>query len=194
MGRAYSPVIRQHERRSLQLPPSGRLRLGVVADTHSRPHPATLELLRAQQPDHILHAGDVGDLGVLDALADLAPVHPVRGNIDSRVPGLPDALTLDVVDAEGALITLLLTHIAITRGRLYRDVRDAAAAAQAALVVCGHSHIPFIARDGALAVYNPGSCGPRRFDLPILIGTIDISEAGVDFRHVDCETGLDWRP
>ncbi len=194
MARRFTAHIQRTDQRIVELPATGRLRLGVVADTHSSPHPATLELLRAQRPDYVLHAGDIGDLEVLDALAAVAPVIAVRGNIDGRGCALPDALTLDVVDAQGALVTLFLTHIALSRGRLTRDVRERATAAAAALVVCGHSHVPFLARDGALAVFNPGSCGPRRFALPILLGTVDISGAGVDFRHIDCETGLDWHP
>ena len=62
------------------------------------------------------------------------------------------------------------------------------------LVVCGHSHVPFAARDRGLTVFNPGSIGPRRFQLPIVFGLIDISRERIDVRHVDCETGERWLP
>ena len=51
--------------RALALPGPGA-RVVVVADTHSRPHPATHDLIRAEAPAAILHAGDVGDAQVLD--------------------------------------------------------------------------------------------------------------------------------
>jgi hypothetical protein len=91
----------------------GSVCLGVVADTHSRPHPATVDLLRALSPDAILHAGDIGDLGVLETLAAVAPVHAVRGNIDVRAPELPDELTIDLVHDGARVLRILLVHIAV---------------------------------------------------------------------------------
>ncbi len=187
------PALRQAAH-TLDVPKTGRLRLGVVADTHSRPHAATLELLAARAPDVILHGGDIGDLAVLDALATVAPVVAVRGNVDGRGDGLPDDMVVTLRDSQGPLITLLLTHIAISRGRLRADVGRRAAAAGAQIVVCGHSHVPVIARDRGFGVFNPGSCGPRRFALPIVFGVMDVAPTGVDFMHVSCETGERWLP
>jgi putative phosphoesterase len=172
----------------------GSLRLAVVADTHSAPHPATAEHLRRLSPDAILHAGDIGDLAVLDDLEAIAPLFAVRGNIDVRAPGLPDVLVLDVVSGPASLLRILLMHIAVDGPRLRADAARLARARDAALVVCGHSHVPLVARDGDLAVYNPGSAGPRRFSLPILFGTIDVTKAAVRLAHFDCETGEPWSP
>jgi hypothetical protein len=49
-------------------------------------------------------------------------------------------------------------------------------------------------RDGGLTVFNPGSIGPRRFHLPIVFGTIDVTPKGVSLAHHDCETGARWMP
>lgn len=183
---------RRRARRTLELPAEGG-RVAVVADTHSRPHPNSFELLRAEAPDLMLHAGDIGDLVVLDALAGLAPLVPVRGNIDGHADSLPDDIDLTLRLGEAAL-QIHLTHIAVRGPRLRADARRRAQAARAQIVVCGHSHVPLIARDAGIAVFNPGSIGPRRFDLPITFGVIDIGAAGVSFRHVDCETGEAWTP
>ena len=172
----------------------GSLRLAVVADTHSAPHPATAELLRSQSPDGILHAGDIGDLAVLDKLEAIAPLFAVRGNIDVRTPELPDVLTLDVVAGESILLRILLMHIAVDGPRLRADAARAARSRDASLVVCGHSHVPLVAREGDLSVFNPGSAGPRRFRLPIVFGTIDITPTAVRLAHFDCETGRRWLP
>ena len=67
-------------------------------------------------------------------------------------------------------------------------------AAGASLVVCGHSHVPFIAKQRGLTVFNPGSIGPRRFHLPIVFGTIAVTPQAVRLAHVDCETGRPWSP
>ena len=178
----------------MSLRADGRLRLGVVADTHSRPHASMLEQLRALRPDAILHAGDIGDLEVLDTLTTVAPVHAVRGNIDVRAPNLPDLLTIDIADGDVSTLRILLLHIAVAGPRLRADAARWAKAAGASLVVCGHSHVPFIGIDRGLTVFNPGSVGPRRFTLPIVFGTIDIGPEGVRLAHVDCETGQPWAP
>jgi len=172
----------------------GSLRLVVVADTHSAPHPSMAKHVRSLSPDGILHAGDIGDLAVLDGLGAIAPVFAVRGNIDVRLPGLPDQLTLDVVAGDASLLRILLVHIAVNGPRLRADVGRLARARDVSLVVCGHSHVPFIAREGDLSVFNPGSVGPRRFRLPILFGTIEVTRAAVQLAHYDCETGQRWSP
>ena len=170
------------------------LRLAVVADTHSSPHPATTRHLRALSPAAILHAGDIGDLAVLDELAAIAPLFAVRGNIDVHAPSLPDVLTLDIVEGETSLLRILLMHIAVNGPKLRADAARLARARDASLVVCGHSHVPLVARDRDLSVFNPGSVGPRRFRLPIVFGTIEITPTAVRLAHFDCETGQRWKP
>ncbi|MCA9679443.1 MAG: metallophosphoesterase family protein, partial [Myxococcales bacterium] len=157
---------------------------------HSRPHPAVAAQLAAAAPDAILHAGDIGDRAVLTALEAIAPVYAVRGNIDARERDLPDVLVLDVPGA----LRIYLTHIAVAGPRLRADVARAARADGAALVVCGHSHVPFIAEERGVTVFNPGSIGPRRFALPIVYGTIVLADGRVRLAHVDAETGQPWRP
>ncbi len=172
----------------------GLLRLAVVADTHSAPHPQALGHIRALSPGAILHAGDIGDLAVLDALAAVAPVFAVRGNIDVHAPEVPDQLTLDVVSGDATLLRILIVHIAVNGPRLRADAMRLARAHDASLVVCGHSHVPLVARDGAVAVFNPGSAGPRRFTLPIVFGTIDVTPTAVHLAHFDCQSGQRWQP
>jgi putative phosphoesterase len=179
---------------ALPLGPDGGLRLAAVADTHSSPHPALSGHLRSLRPDAILHAGDIGDLSVLDALAEVAPVFAVRGNIDERTPGLADILTLELCAAGIPVVRALLTHIAVYGPKLRAEVARLARERRASLVVCGHSHVPFIGSDRGLFVFNPGSAGPRRFRLPILFGLIEAGPGGIELSHVDCETGEPWSP
>ena len=169
------------------------LTVAVVADTHSAPHPDVLGHLRALRPDAILHGGDIGDLAVLEALEQVAPVHAVRGNIDGRGCALPDGLVLDL-EAGGRALRLFLTHIAVAGPRLRADAARAARAAGAQLVVCGHSHLPFIGEDRGLAIFNPGSVGPRRFHLPIVFGVLALDAKGVHLGHRDAATGKPWLP
>jgi uncharacterized protein len=181
-------------RAELRLPASGSWRIVAVADTHGAPHERAHDLIAALAPQAILHAGDIGDLAVLDPLRAVAPLFVVRGNIDERAGDLPDALTIDVGAGAGTLLSLLLLHIAVAGPRLRADAARLARDEGAGVVVCGHSHVPFIGMDRGLAVFNPGSIGPRRFSLPIVFGVIDLAPDGMRMHHVDCETGERWQP
>jgi putative phosphoesterase len=180
-----------HARKDLRLD-GVALRIVAVADTHGRPHPKLDTRIGDLAPAHIVHAGDVGDLAVLRDLEKHAPVTAVRGNIDGR--DLPDLVTIEVSSDEGPLLKILLTHVAVYGLKIRADVARMARAEGASLVVCGHSHVPFAAHDGGITVFNPGSVGPRRFQLPIVLGVIDVSAKGVSVRHIDCDTGLPWKP
>jgi uncharacterized protein len=140
----------------------GGLRLVVVADTHSRPHPAAADRIAALAPAAILHAGDIGDLQVLDDLSQIAPVIAVRGNIDERAADLPDSITVAVRAGGETALTLLLLHIAVHGPKIRADAARLAASRGARLIVCGHSHVPFVGRDRGLTVFKQGSIGPRR--------------------------------
>jgi hypothetical protein len=41
---------------------------------------------------------------------------------------------------------------------------------------------------------NPGSAGPRRFNLPIVFGLLDLQGGKVTLQHVSLETGQRWTP
>jgi putative phosphoesterase len=178
----------------LQMRPDDAFRFAVVADTHSKPHPATQERLTELAPDVILHGGDIGELGVLDELGKVAPVLAVRGNIDAQVSDVPEVLLIELMRGDVMKLRLLLTHIAVYGPKLRSEVARLATSERASLVVCGHSHVPFIGRDRGLTLFNPGSIGPRRFQLPIVLGTIDVTPTSAKLTHIDCETGEVWLP
>jgi putative phosphoesterase len=190
-GRVPTALKLVHARETLQLD-GDTLRIVALADTHGRPHPKLGMRIAELAPARIFHAGDVGDLVVLRDLEKHAPVTAVRGNIDGR--DLPDLVTIEVRSDRGTLLKILLTHVAVYGPKLRSDVARIARADDASLVVCGHSHVPFAASDGGITVFNPGSAGPRRFQLPIVFGVIDVNAEGASVRHIDCETGLLWRP
>ena len=194
MARRRPPVQERHRAHVLQMPTDEPMRIAVVADTHSHPHPDAAEHIRAGRPHLLLHAGDVGDLTVLDRLAEIAPLYPVRGNIDGRPDGLADSLLLELRQGDAVRLRILLRHIAVRGPRLRADVLRQATRLDAPVVVCGHSHVPLIAQDKGVIVFNAGSIGPRRFTLPIVFGRIELSEKGIDLQHISCETGERWLP
>jgi putative phosphoesterase len=172
-----------------------RLEVGVLSDTHGLVRPEAIEALAGAEV--ILHAGDVGAREVLDALSALAPVFAVRGNVDGGWARLlPERRLLDL----GGASVLLLHDRALVgpdpfegEGPKARRARRAVAvagrphAAGDRVIVFGHSHRPLAeTRDGVLW-FNPGSCGPRRFELPVSIGRLSIDDGRVRHRLVTLE-------
>jgi len=137
--------------------------IGLLSDTHGLLRPEALHAL--QGSDLIIHAGDVGAPQILGELRRLAPVVAVRGNIDTEAwsADLPETA---VAEAGSVLIYVLHDIKAL-------DLKPRAAGM--AMVVSGHSHKPWQEeREGVLYV-NPGSAGPRRFNLPVTVARVDLA-------------------
>ncbi|MDP6125058.1 MAG: metallophosphoesterase family protein [Candidatus Latescibacteria bacterium] len=154
------------------------MRIGVVSDTHAWPHRGLFEWL--SEVEHIIHAGDVGDDRVLTYLESLAPVTAVRGNVDRT--GKPSYLP-EVARVNLSGLRLMVTHAISSRpaaqGELVRKI-----AADIDVLVFGHSHRPQIVKRNGVLLLNPGSAGPRRFDLPVSAATIDLSERRVTIADI----------
>jgi putative phosphoesterase len=151
----------------------GRLRVGLISDTHGLARPEALAFLAGS--DHIVHGGDICDPGVLEALAAVAPVTAVRGNNDrgAWAERLRESELLQAGE-----VWLYAIH---DRARIDIDP----VAAGVGVVVFGHSHRPSVEdRDGVLYI-NPGSAGPRRFRLPISIGELTVVGRSVSARTVE---------
>ncbi len=147
------------------------MRLGIVSDTHGLLRPEVAPALKGV--DRILHLGDVGKPSILTELAKIAPVTAIRGNVDREgVCGkLPETDVVLVENPPHASLYIYMIHDLKT---LHLDP----AAAKFAVVLHGHTHVPnFYTKKGVL-YFNPGSCGPRRFDLPVTIGILTIESDG----------------
>jgi putative phosphoesterase len=147
--------------------------IALISDTHGLLRPEVLPALAGCR--RVLHAGDVGSPDILEALEPIGPVHAVRGNTDRDewARALPETECVEV-----AGVTLYMIHI-------LEELDLDPAAAGIDVVVYGHTHRPRVEeRDGVLFV-NPGSCGPRRFDLPVTVGRLTIDSArGLSVRLV----------
>jgi len=52
------------------------------------------------------------------------------------------------------------------------------AAATFAAVLYGHTHVPNFHRKKSVLYFNPGSCGPRRFERPVTVGLLTVGADG----------------
>jgi len=137
--------------------------VGIISDTHGLLRPEAVAALQGSR--YIVHGGDVGDEHILKTLEAMAPVTVVRGNTDhdAWARRLPRTAVLDV---DG--VRVYVVH----------DIADLDIDPRAAgvdVVVYGHSHRPGIEPRGDVLYLNPGSAGPRRFDLPISVARLTIT-------------------
>lgn len=147
------------------------MKLGIISDTHGLLRPEVAPALEGV--DRILHIGDVGKISILDQLAKIAPVTAIRGNVDREgaCAKLPETDVVLIENPPHAGLYIYMLHDLKT---LHLDP----AAAKFAAVLHGHTHVPnFVTKKGVL-YFNPGSCGPRRFELPVTIGFLTIKADG----------------
>ncbi len=169
-----------------------RCRAGIISDTHGLLRPEVLKEL--ESCDVILHAGDMDCRKVMDRLRDIAPVYAVLGNNDhswaesgpaagggvdrwygswlgrglsgNEKTRLPESLTITL-----AGVVCFMIH---DRSAIAGDISGAD------VVIYGHSHRyeemrgTFGGKDQLWL--NPGSCGPRRFRLPVTMAVMEIGE------------------
>lgn len=152
------------------------MKLGIVSDTHGLLRPEVPPALRGV--DRILHLGDVGKQSILDSLAKIAPVTAIRGNVDADGPTskLPETEVVLIENSPHpnpphASLYLYMLHDLKT---LHLDP----AAAKFAAVLHGHTHVPNFYTRKSVLYFNPGSCGPRRFNLPVTIGLLTVGSDG----------------
>jgi len=137
------------------------MRVAVLSDTHAprfwkQCPPAVAQ--RLSGVDRILHAGDVCTAEVLTELQQWAPVTAVLGNNDGpdvAAWGVSERLLMDL----GGLSVGMIHDSGPARGRADRMRR---VFPDAALVVFGHSHIPWDETVSGQRCFNPGSPTDRR--------------------------------
>ena len=147
--------------------PTASMTIGVISDTHGLLRPEALATLASSQ--HILHAGDIGNIEILDALRQIAPVTAIRGNIDTSGPCTRFPTTEFVTFGDHSFY---LVHSIV-------DLDISPKAAGVSAVISGHSHKPSQELRNGVLYLNPGSAGPRRFDLPVTVALINITESGL---------------
>lgn len=140
------------------------MRVGIISDTHGLLRPEAEHALRGV--DLIVHAGDVGHPEILAKLKRIAPVFAVRGNIDTDPWALELPLTT-VVEAGGASFYVLHN---------LRELDLRPDAAKFDFVVSGHTHQPEHSERQGVRYLNPGSAGPKRFNLPVTLAVVALGK------------------
>lgn len=155
------------------------MRVLVLSDSHLRPGRGRrlpdAVYAALDEADAVLHAGDIVTADLLHELSGFAPVHAVLGNndLDPALSHLPER---QVVDLDGVRVGMVHDSgpAAGREGRMRRLFPDAA------VVVFGHSHIPWdrVGVDGQV-LFNPGSPTERRMQPVHTYGELELVDGHV---------------
>ncbi len=150
------------------------VRLCVLSDTHGHLPREVVGFCKGA--DHIFHAGDMGSDSILPELEGLAPVTCVLGNVDA--PGSAPIRSKTIMGG----CRILVQHIVWERGGPSAELQALLGEDDVDLVIFGHTHRPLCRMVDETVFFNPGSCGPRRFNLPRTVGEVILDSSGGWFR------------
>ncbi|MBC8542113.1 metallophosphoesterase family protein [Bianquea renquensis] len=140
------------------------MKIAVISDTHGVLRTEVMQALEGC--DCILHGGDIGDEAVLIELRKIATVYAVRGNND-RGPWAEE------------LARELTVNLGGYRFYMIHDQKEQTEKAEGAdFAIYGHSHRYASEMRGDTLWLNPGSCGRRRFKLPLTFAMLELTRAG----------------
>jgi hypothetical protein len=160
--------------------------VGVVSDTHlprfGRALPrALVRGLQRAGVSRILHLGDLTDPLAADLFEALAPFDAVAGNNDGTALRKRFGRR-KVVTVEDVRIGMI--HGDGKRGTTKSRALEAFAPDEADVILFGHSHFPYVGRDGRRLVANPGSPTDKRLNplYSYAILTVEANRARIQLR------------
>ncbi|WP_455618573.1 metallophosphoesterase family protein [Eisenbergiella sp.] len=150
------------------------MRVAVIADTHGLLRQETVDLIEGC--DAVIHAGDVDTPDIYEKLKEQKPLYLVRGNNDGGWAGrLPESLRFELDK-----VPIFLIHNRRDIREIEEDIK---------LVVFGHSHKYSEEWAEGRCWLNPGSCGKRRFRLPLTMAAVTLLDGKIKaVERIDLET------
>ena len=153
------------------------MKIAVLSDTHGLLRDEVIEIIKSS--DAVIHGGDINSQKILDKIKSVmkpsAELFVVRGNNDKEwAEYLPEFLDFELTGIKFALV---------------HNRRDLPDTPDADIIIFGHTHKYFEERiDGRLWL-NPGSCGKRRFTLPVTMAVLHTDGKSYSVEKIDIENG-----
>lgn len=129
-----------------------KYKIGIISDTHNVLRAEVVDDLKTC--DYILHAGDIMKVEVLEVLQQIAPVIAVKGNNDQLELGVEKYFEIG--------------------GYHFYMVHQLGKKQDVNFYIYGHSHQFACYKEGNVQYINPGSCGRKRFSLPLTYVILNI--------------------
>lgn len=144
----------------------------VISDTHGLLRSEVSEQIK--NSDAVIHGGDVDTKEVLDEIKSLmnpgASLFTVRGNNDRTLPELPKNLAFELFGTK-----IFLVH----------NKRNIPKSIDTDIIIFGHSHKYYEEMINGQLWLNPGSCGKRRFNLPLTMAVMNIDKSGYSVEKIE---------
>ncbi len=148
------------------------MKIGVISDTHNVLRQDVIEILKSCET--ILHAGDICKVGTLEKLKQIAPTVVVRGNNDKNL----DSTISKIVSGQIEAVRYVMVHDK-------KDIPNDLCGIN--LVIFGHSHKYYEECLEGVYYLNPGSCGKRRFSLPITMAILEIVDEKISIKKIELD-------
>ena len=136
----------------------------VLSDSHSY-FDKVLKIFEKEKPDIVIGAGDgIKDIEELSYIYPKAEYYMVKGNCDY----------FDRSHNEENLFEIDNIKIFLTHGHLYgvkrslSSIKEIRKKLNVSLIVFGHTHKPYIEKDGDITLFNPGATEDGRYGIIIL--------------------------
>ena len=145
--------------------------VGIISDTHGLLREEVVNYLK--KCDYIIHGGDINTEETLKKLESIAPLYVVTGNNDKGewAEKLPKELYFTIGN-----IRFYMVHNKKDNSSNLKPV-DA--------IIFGHSHKYFCEKIEKMLWLNPGSCGKRRFSLPINFAIMTIENDNYKIEKIE---------
>ncbi|HEX8887650.1 MAG TPA: metallophosphoesterase family protein [Pyrinomonadaceae bacterium] len=147
--------------------------IGVISDTHGKLDEKVFDLFTGAS--RIIHAGDIGDEELIWKLEKIAPVIAVRGNNDADTMCFPNERMAVICQR-----TFYVRHQFATVENMSAAQKGIIEKRMPDVVIFGHSHQAYSAEWRGTLLFNPGSAGPKRFNLPRSVGLIRLTGDGIE--------------
>ena len=175
------------------------MKVGFVSDTHGDPSAWEKAIEALNEPDLILHAGDVLYHGIFNPITDTydprrlvdmlnscpVPMVHARGNCDSEV----DQLALDAhILSDFAFASMEGTRILVTHGHRHTEqqLAEMGSRGRVKLVHRGHTHVPGFQVIDGVGIFNAGSCAlPKQEGEAPTVGLLEDGSLSV----IDIDSG-----
>ena len=153
---------------------TGPIRVAVMADTHGVLRPEVESIL--ETCDVIVHAGDFDNQMLYHKLNVDQPLYAVRGNNDRGWSGGLGQVNRFEIGG----VKFIMAHERVDIPSVLKDIQ---------VVIFGHSHMYYQQEISGRLWLNPGSCGYKRFTLPLSMAVMTIEDGTYEVETVWLEHG-----
>ena len=153
---------------------TGPIRVAIMADTHGVLRPEVERIL--ETCDVIVHAGDFDNQMLYHKLNVDQPLYAVRGNNDRGWSGGLGQVNRFEIGG----VKFIMAHERVDIPSVLKDIQ---------VVIFGHSHMYYQQEISGRLWLNPGSCGYKRFTLPLSMAVMTIEDGTYEGETVWLEHG-----